>query len=165
MYPGNCWAFRGSQGYLVVRLSMKIRPTGVALEHIPKALSPTGNISSAPKDFAVYVSGRSAVRGVWGVLGAQGGLPPLALQASRLLVEGTVASSPRGGPRVGCVNQAGRAPAASLGSAWTGGSDSRTGPSFQKRTRGLERDTQNPNPRQVTIDVVAFFGLFFPLKK
>lgn len=59
MYPGNCWAFRGSQGYLVVRLSMKIHPTGFALEHIPKALSPTGNISSAPKDFAVYVSGRS----------------------------------------------------------------------------------------------------------
>lgn len=54
MYPGNCWAFRGSQGYLVVRLSMKIHPTGFALEHIPKALSPTGNISSAPKDFAVY---------------------------------------------------------------------------------------------------------------
>ncbi|XP_015447971.1 SUN domain-containing protein 1 isoform X3 [Pteropus alecto] len=54
MYPGNCWAFRGSQGYLVVRLSMKIHPTSFALEHIPKALSPTGNISSAPKDFAVY---------------------------------------------------------------------------------------------------------------
>ncbi|XP_027466006.1 SUN domain-containing protein 1 isoform X3 [Zalophus californianus] len=54
IHPGNCWAFRGSQGYLVVRLSMKIHPTTFTLEHIPKTLSPTGNITSAPKDFAVY---------------------------------------------------------------------------------------------------------------
>ncbi|KAG9476923.1 hypothetical protein GDO78_002362 [Eleutherodactylus coqui] len=54
MYPGNCWAFKGTQGYLVVRLSMEIFPTAFSLEHIPKSLSPTGNITSAPKDFAVY---------------------------------------------------------------------------------------------------------------
>ncbi|XP_067407005.1 SUN domain-containing protein 1 isoform X3 [Emydura macquarii macquarii] len=54
MYPGNCWAFKGSQGYLVVRLSMMIHPTAFTLEHIPKTLSPTGNITSAPKDFSVY---------------------------------------------------------------------------------------------------------------
>ncbi|XP_010633783.1 SUN domain-containing protein 1 isoform X2 [Fukomys damarensis] len=54
IYPGNCWAFKGSQGYLVVRLSMKIHPTVFTVEHIPKTLSPMGNISSAPKDFAVY---------------------------------------------------------------------------------------------------------------
>ncbi|XP_032115795.1 SUN domain-containing protein 1 isoform X20 [Sapajus apella] len=54
IYPGNCWAFKGSQGYLVVRLSMVIYPAAFTLEHIPKTLSPTGNISSAPKDFAVY---------------------------------------------------------------------------------------------------------------
>ncbi|XP_070316733.1 SUN domain-containing protein 1 isoform X16 [Odocoileus virginianus] len=54
IYPGNCWAFKGSQGYLVVRLSMTIRPTAFTLEHIPKALSPTGSITSAPKDFAVF---------------------------------------------------------------------------------------------------------------
>ncbi|XP_006859862.1 PREDICTED: SUN domain-containing protein 1 isoform X1 [Chrysochloris asiatica] len=54
IYPGNCWAFKGSQGYLVVRLSMPIYPTTFTLEHIPKTLSPTGNITSAPKDFAVY---------------------------------------------------------------------------------------------------------------
>ncbi|XP_069065953.1 SUN domain-containing protein 1 isoform X9 [Pleurodeles waltl] len=53
MYPGNCWAFKGCQGYLVVRLSMQIFPTAFTLEHIPKTLSPTGNISSAPKEFAV----------------------------------------------------------------------------------------------------------------
>ncbi|XP_018426922.1 PREDICTED: SUN domain-containing protein 1 [Nanorana parkeri] len=54
MYPGNCWAFKGAQGYLVVRLSMAIYPTAFSLEHIPRSLSPTGNITSAPKDFAVY---------------------------------------------------------------------------------------------------------------
>uniref|UniRef100_A0A8C3U2L5 Sad1 and UNC84 domain containing 2 n=1 Tax=Catharus ustulatus TaxID=91951 RepID=A0A8C3U2L5_CATUS len=52
--PGNCWAFRGSQGFAVIRLSGIIRPTAVTLEHIPKALSPQGTIPSAPKDFAVY---------------------------------------------------------------------------------------------------------------
>lgn len=35
---------------------MKIHPTSFTLEHIPKSLSPTGNITSAPKDFSVYVS-------------------------------------------------------------------------------------------------------------
>lgn len=40
----------------MVRLSMEIRPTSFTLEHIPKTLSPTGNITSAPKEFAVYVS-------------------------------------------------------------------------------------------------------------
>ncbi|XP_074014587.1 SUN domain-containing protein 1 isoform X1 [Numenius arquata] len=54
MYPGNCWAFKGSQGYLVIRLSMKIYPTAFTLEHVPKALSPAGNITSAPRNFAVY---------------------------------------------------------------------------------------------------------------
>ncbi|NXD13121.1 SUN2 protein, partial [Nothocercus nigrocapillus] len=52
--PGNCWAFRGSQGFAVIRLSSPIHPTAVTLEHIPKNLSPQGTIPSAPKDFAVY---------------------------------------------------------------------------------------------------------------
>ncbi|NXT20063.1 SUN2 protein, partial [Syrrhaptes paradoxus] len=52
--PGNCWAFRGSQGFAIIRLSSIIRPMAVTLEHIPKALSPQGTIPSAPKDFAVY---------------------------------------------------------------------------------------------------------------
>lgn len=33
---------------------MKIRPTSFALEHIPRTLSPTGTITSAPKDFAIH---------------------------------------------------------------------------------------------------------------
>ncbi|KAM9326098.1 SUN domain-containing protein 2 [Gastrophryne carolinensis] len=52
--PGNCWAFRGSQGYAVIRLSSRIRPTAVSLDHIPRSLSPKSTISSAPKDFSVY---------------------------------------------------------------------------------------------------------------
>uniref|UniRef100_A0A8C6TKQ7 Sad1 and UNC84 domain containing 1 n=1 Tax=Neogobius melanostomus TaxID=47308 RepID=A0A8C6TKQ7_9GOBI len=54
VYPGNCWAFKGSQGYLVIRLSMRVRPTSFCVEHIPKTLSPTGNITSAPRNFTVF---------------------------------------------------------------------------------------------------------------
>ncbi|XP_043109044.1 SUN domain-containing protein 1 isoform X8 [Puntigrus tetrazona] len=54
VHPGNCWAFKGSQGYLVIGLSMKIVPTAFSLDHVPKSLSPTGNISSAPREFNVY---------------------------------------------------------------------------------------------------------------
>ncbi|XP_034045312.1 SUN domain-containing protein 1-like isoform X2 [Thalassophryne amazonica] len=54
VYPGNCWAFKGSQGYLVIRLSMKILPTSFCVEHIPKTLSPTGKITSAPRNFTVF---------------------------------------------------------------------------------------------------------------
>ncbi|XP_072527315.1 SUN domain-containing protein 2-like [Salminus brasiliensis] len=54
LYPGKCWAFRGSQGFLVISLSYPVRITHVSLEHVPRVLSPTGRIDSAPKDFAVY---------------------------------------------------------------------------------------------------------------
>ncbi|XP_055941169.1 SUN domain-containing protein 1-like isoform X2 [Argiope bruennichi] len=52
--PGKCWAFKGSQGYLVIQLSYTIYPTGFTLEHIPVSLSPSGSIDSAPKDFSVW---------------------------------------------------------------------------------------------------------------
>ncbi|XP_041818702.1 SUN domain-containing protein 1-like isoform X2 [Chelmon rostratus] len=54
LHPGNCWAFRGSTGFLVIRLSMKILPTAFSLEHIPRVLAPSGTIRSAPRDFSVY---------------------------------------------------------------------------------------------------------------
>ncbi|XP_037134051.1 uncharacterized protein LOC119138244 isoform X4 [Syngnathus acus] len=54
VHPGNCWAFRGSAGFLVIRLSMSILPTAFSLEHIPKALAPSGTLRSAPRDFQVY---------------------------------------------------------------------------------------------------------------
>ena len=52
--PGECWAFKGSQGFLVIKLSMPMKPTKFSLEHIPKSLSPDGKIDSAPKNFQVY---------------------------------------------------------------------------------------------------------------
>ncbi|XP_063749547.1 SUN domain-containing protein 1-like isoform X2 [Eleginops maclovinus] len=52
--PGNCWAFRGSSGFLVIRLSMRVVPSAFSLEHIPRALAPSGTLSSAPRDFRVY---------------------------------------------------------------------------------------------------------------
>ncbi|XP_041915048.1 SUN domain-containing protein 2-like [Alosa sapidissima] len=54
MYPGKCWAFKGSEGFLTIALSLPVRVTHVTLEHIPKSLSPTGRIDSAPQEFAVY---------------------------------------------------------------------------------------------------------------
>ncbi|XP_077406305.1 uncharacterized protein LOC144038059 isoform X5 [Vanacampus margaritifer] len=54
VHPGNCWAFRGSTGFLVIRLSMRIVPTAFSLEHIPRVLAPSGTISSAPRDFRVF---------------------------------------------------------------------------------------------------------------
>lgn len=52
--PGQCWAFKGSQGYIVIQLAGSVRPTGFSLEHIPKSLSPTGEIDSAPREFEVW---------------------------------------------------------------------------------------------------------------
>lgn len=51
--PGECWAFKGHEGYLVIKLSMPMKPTRFSMEHIPKSLSPNGKIDSAPKDFVV----------------------------------------------------------------------------------------------------------------
>lgn len=54
VHPGECWAFTGSQGFLVIRLSGLVQITAFSLEHIPRALSPYGRIDSAPKDFSVW---------------------------------------------------------------------------------------------------------------
>ncbi|KAM7370299.1 hypothetical protein PAMP_009860 [Pampus punctatissimus] len=54
VHPGNCWAFRGSTGFLVIRLSLRILPTAFSLEHIPKSLAPSRTLHSAPRDFNVY---------------------------------------------------------------------------------------------------------------
>ncbi|NXD18215.1 SUN2 protein, partial [Nothocercus nigrocapillus] len=52
--PGQCWAFQGAQGQAVTRLPQHIWPGAVTVEHISKAVSPSGEVSSAPKDFAVF---------------------------------------------------------------------------------------------------------------
>lgn len=51
--PGQCWAFKGSHGAVVIRLISPVRVKAVSLEHISKLLAPDNNINSAPKDFAV----------------------------------------------------------------------------------------------------------------
>lgn len=54
VHPGECWAFSGSQGFLVIQLSGLVQITAFSLEHIPLSLSPHGRIDSAPKDFTVW---------------------------------------------------------------------------------------------------------------
>ncbi|XP_065204769.1 uncharacterized protein LOC135834734 isoform X2 [Planococcus citri] len=54
VHPGECWAFPGSTGYLVIQLSERIIITGFTIEHIPRSLSANGVIDSAPKDFSVW---------------------------------------------------------------------------------------------------------------
>ncbi|GAA50480.1 SUN domain-containing protein 2 [Clonorchis sinensis] len=51
--PGDCWAFHGSTGQAVIRLSAPIIITSVTLEHLPRVLSPNQRVDSAPKDFVI----------------------------------------------------------------------------------------------------------------
>ncbi|XP_022908769.1 SUN domain-containing protein 1-like isoform X2 [Onthophagus taurus] len=51
--PGECWAFKGSKGVAIIRLLGKVRVTSVSLEHIQKSMSPSGEITTAPKDFSI----------------------------------------------------------------------------------------------------------------
>ncbi|XP_027723819.1 SUN domain-containing protein 5 [Vombatus ursinus] len=52
--PGNCWAFSGDQGQVVIRLARRIFLTNITIQHIPKTISLSGNLDTAPKDFVVY---------------------------------------------------------------------------------------------------------------
>ncbi|KAK9695593.1 Sad1 / UNC-like C-terminal [Popillia japonica] len=51
--PGECWAFKGSRGCTIIQLLGKVRITGVTLEHISPSMSPSGQITTAPKDFTI----------------------------------------------------------------------------------------------------------------
>ncbi|KAM6188924.1 SUN domain-containing protein 3-like [Sarcoramphus papa] len=51
--PGDCWPFQGSRGHVVIRLPEQIWPTAFTIWHISAAVSPSGEVSSAPKEFAV----------------------------------------------------------------------------------------------------------------
>ncbi|PSN46198.1 hypothetical protein C0J52_18531 [Blattella germanica] len=55
--PGECWAFEGSKGGAIIQLIGKVYITEVSLEHIPAIISPTGEISNAPKEFSIRVIG------------------------------------------------------------------------------------------------------------
>ncbi|XP_063274444.1 sperm-associated antigen 4 protein-like isoform X2 [Prinia subflava] len=54
VYPGNCWAFKGHQGQVVIRLPARVYLTAITVQHITKEASPSGTINSAPKDIAVF---------------------------------------------------------------------------------------------------------------
>ncbi|KAH0628368.1 hypothetical protein JD844_009438 [Phrynosoma platyrhinos] len=54
VYPGNCWAFHGSQGQVVIKLPEKIQPTAVTVQHISRTVAPLKEVTSAMKDFSVY---------------------------------------------------------------------------------------------------------------
>lgn len=51
--PGECWAFHGSEGFLVVKLARKIVPTSFTYEHAPKSILFEGAIETSPKNFRV----------------------------------------------------------------------------------------------------------------
>ncbi|XP_021965511.1 uncharacterized protein LOC110860720 isoform X3 [Folsomia candida] len=51
--PGDCWAFEGSVGDVVIKLVGPAVITGFTVEHISKLVSPYGNIDSAPNKFQV----------------------------------------------------------------------------------------------------------------
>ncbi|CAI2358092.1 unnamed protein product [Caenorhabditis sp. 36 PRJEB53466] len=54
LFPGECWCFKGSHGYIAVELSTYIDVTSISYEHIPPQVAPEGNRTSAPKDLLVW---------------------------------------------------------------------------------------------------------------
>ncbi|XP_059690579.1 LOW QUALITY PROTEIN: SUN domain-containing protein 3-like [Gavia stellata] len=53
-HPGNCWPLAGSQGHVLIRLSVPIVPRAVTVDHVSGTMFHRDSISRAPKDFAVY---------------------------------------------------------------------------------------------------------------
>ncbi|KAH0515678.1 Sperm-associated antigen 4 protein [Microtus ochrogaster] len=54
VFPGNCWAFEGDQGQVVIRLPGHVQLSDITLQHPPPTVAHTGGASSAPRDFAVF---------------------------------------------------------------------------------------------------------------
>ncbi|XP_075383896.1 LOW QUALITY PROTEIN: sperm-associated antigen 4 protein [Tenrec ecaudatus] len=54
VFPGNCWAFEGDQGQVVIRLPGRVQLSDITLQHPPPSVAHTGGADSAPRDFAVY---------------------------------------------------------------------------------------------------------------
>ncbi|XP_011815114.1 PREDICTED: SUN domain-containing protein 5 [Colobus angolensis palliatus] len=52
--PGNCWAFEGNRGQVTIQLAQKVYLSNLTLQHIPKTISPSGSLDTAPKDFVIY---------------------------------------------------------------------------------------------------------------
>ncbi|XP_032950217.1 sperm-associated antigen 4 protein isoform X1 [Rhinolophus ferrumequinum] len=54
VFPGNCWAFEGDQGQVVIRLPGRVQLSDITLQHPPASVAHTGGANSAPRDFVVY---------------------------------------------------------------------------------------------------------------
>ncbi|KAL5281201.1 hypothetical protein ACFFRR_004928 [Megaselia abdita] len=52
--PGNCYAFKSKKSTVVIKLPFMVNIDSVSLEHISASQSPSGNLTSAPKDFEVH---------------------------------------------------------------------------------------------------------------
>ena len=52
--PGSCWAFKGSNGHLGVRLSRPILPTDITVEHVSEDMAM--DLTSAPRDIEVWAT-------------------------------------------------------------------------------------------------------------
>ena len=65
---------QGHQGHVVIRLRAEILPACVTLQHIAPELTPAGFPSSAPREFAVFVSHDFALLpGIWAQGSARAG--------------------------------------------------------------------------------------------
>ncbi|KAK2509964.1 hypothetical protein MC885_004329 [Smutsia gigantea] len=64
VFPGNCWAFEGDRGQVVIRLPGRVQLSDITLQHPPPSVAHDGGADSAPRDFAVYVSGAEAKEGL-----------------------------------------------------------------------------------------------------
>ncbi|KAL3319067.1 hypothetical protein Ciccas_002264 [Cichlidogyrus casuarinus] len=51
--PGHCWAFKGSQGSVIIKLAVPVHVTSVSVEHIARRLVYSNRLDSAPRDFRV----------------------------------------------------------------------------------------------------------------
>uniref|UniRef100_A0A1A9V1H0 SUN domain-containing protein n=1 Tax=Glossina austeni TaxID=7395 RepID=A0A1A9V1H0_GLOAU len=54
MAPGNCFAFKDDRAVVVIKLPQPVIIDQIGLSHISRKQSPTGDVSSAPKDFTVF---------------------------------------------------------------------------------------------------------------
>ncbi|XP_066253168.1 uncharacterized protein [Euwallacea similis] len=52
--PGQCWAFKGSTGGVIIKLLGPIKIDAISMEHISKTISPSGDSKTAPKDFTAW---------------------------------------------------------------------------------------------------------------
>ncbi|NXP51048.1 SPAG4 protein, partial [Heliornis fulica] len=65
---GHCWPLEGHQGQVGIRLPAPVHLIGITVQHINKKESPSGTVSSAPRDMAVFgmdVNGEETLLGTF----------------------------------------------------------------------------------------------------